>query len=83
MCFLNHEIWRARLEREEKELSSLTGDDRDKADKAGKDKRVHPVDAPTGSLRARLLKQMTATDSSSKTAASDLLYNLCADEGAA
>ncbi|CAN0589886.1 unnamed protein product, partial [Ectocarpus sp. 12 AP-2014] len=54
-----------------------------RAEKLSKDKRVHPVDAPKGTLRARLLKQMTATESSSKTAVSDLLFNLCADEGAA
>lgn len=60
---------------------SLTGDDRKRAEQLTKDKRVHPVDAPKGSLRARLLKQMTATESSSKTAVSDLLFNLCGDEG--
>lgn len=75
------QVWKERLEREQKELTSLTGDDHKRAEKIGKDKRVHPVDAPKGSLRARLLKQMTATESSSKTAVSDLLFNLCADEG--
>eukprot|EP00752_Nemacystus_decipiens_P003150 g2917.t1 len=75
------EVWKERLELEQKELMSLTGDDRKRAEKLAKDKRVHPVDAPKGSLRARLLKQMTATESSSKTAVSDLLFNLCgADE---
>ncbi|CAN0518611.1 unnamed protein product, partial [Ectocarpus sp. 8 AP-2014] len=66
-----------------RELASLTADDYKRAEKLGKDKRVHPVDAPKGTLRARFLKQMTATESSSKTAVSDLLFNLCADEGAA
>lgn len=60
---------------------SLTGDDRKRAEELSKDERVHPVDAPKGSLRARLLKQMTAIESSSKTAVSNLLFNLCADEG--
>eukprot|EP00903_Cladosiphon_okamuranus_P007566 g7340.t1 len=73
-------VWKERLEREQKELMSLTGDDRRRAEKFAKDKRVHPVDAPKGSLRARLLKQMTATESSSKTAVSELLFNLCGDE---
>lgn len=76
------QVWKERLEREQKEVMSLTGDDRERAEKLAKDKKVHPVDAPKGSLRARLLRQMTATESSSKTAVSDLLFNLCADEGA-
>lgn len=80
-CRTCRQVWKERLEREQKELASLTGDDRKRAEKLSKDKRVHPVDAPKGSLRARLLKQMTATESSSKTAVSDLLFNLCADEG--
>lgn len=75
------QVWKEQLEREQRELMSLTGDDRKRAEELTKDKRVHPVDAPKGSLRARLLKQMTATESSSKTAVSDLLFNLCADEG--
>ncbi|CAM9639065.1 unnamed protein product, partial [Hapterophycus canaliculatus] len=73
-------VWQERLERQRDELASLTGDERERAEKLSKDKSVHPVDAPKGSLRARLLKQMTTTESSSKTAASDLLFNLCADE---
>ncbi|CAB1108356.1 unnamed protein product [Ectocarpus sp. CCAP 1310/34] len=73
-------VWKQRLEREKRKLASLTGDDYKSAEKLSKDKRVHPVDAPKGTLRARLLKQMTATESSSKTAVSDLLFNLCADE---
>ncbi|CAM9153111.1 unnamed protein product [Ectocarpus sp. 4 AP-2014] len=73
-------VWKQRLEREKRELASLTGDDYKRAEKLSKDKRVHPVDAPKGTLRARLLKQMTATESSSKTAVSDLLFNVCADE---
>lgn len=76
-------MWRQRLEREKRELASLAGDDYKRAEKLSKDKRVHPVDAPKGTLRARLLKQMTATESSSKTAVSNLLFNLCADEGTA
>lgn len=75
------QVWKERLEREQEELASLTGDDRERAEKLSKDRRVHPVDAPKGSLRARLLKQMTATESSSKTAVSDLLFNLCENEG--
>lgn len=59
----------------------MTGEDKEKSEKASKDRRVHPIDSPRGSLRARLLKQMTATESSSKTAVSDLLFNLCKDEG--
>lgn len=74
-------MWQERLEREEKELLSLTGEEKEKAEMASKDRRVHPIDAPRGSLRGRLLKQMTATESSSKTAVSDLLFNLCKDEG--
>ncbi|CAN0554765.1 unnamed protein product, partial [Ectocarpus sp. 12 AP-2014] len=61
-------VWKQRLEREKRELASLTGDNYKRAEKLSKDKRVHPVDAPKGTLRARLLKQMTATESSSKTA---------------
>lgn len=60
---------------------SLSGDERKQAEKAVKDRRVHPIDAPKGSLRARLLKQMTAIESSSKVAVSDLIFNLCNDEG--
>lgn len=63
-------------------LGSLSGEERERAEKAIKDRRVHPVDAPRGTLRARLLSQMTAIESSSKAAASDLLYNLCSSEGA-
>ncbi|CAM9227686.1 unnamed protein product [Scytosiphon promiscuus] len=74
------QVWKERLRRERAEVSSLTGDERERAEKQSKDRSVHPVDAPRGSLRARLLKQMTATESSSKTAVSDLLFNLCADE---
>lgn len=74
-------MWRRRLEQEKQELALATGDAHERADKAMRDNRVHPVDAPRGSLRARLMKQMTATESSSKTAACDLLFNLCSDEG--
>ncbi|CAM9629596.1 unnamed protein product [Laminaria digitata] len=74
------EVWRRRLEQEKTELDLATGDAHERAEKAMRDNRVHPVDAPRGSLRARLMKQMTATESSSKTAACDLLYNLCKDE---
>lgn len=76
-------MWRRRLEQEKNELASATGDARERAEKAMRDSRVHPVDAPRGSLRARLMKQMTATESSSKAAACDLLFNLCSDEGTA
>lgn len=74
-------MWRRRLEQEKTELDLATGDAHERAEKAMRDNRVHPVDAPRGSLRARLMKQMTATESSSKTAACDLLFNLCKDEG--
>ena len=74
-------MWRRRLEEERLELELATGAAHERAEKAMRDSRVHPVDAPRGSLRARLMKQMTATESSSKTAACDLLYNLCSDEG--
>lgn len=74
-------VWQDELRREEDALHHLTEEERQKAEKSMKDRRVHPVDAPRGSLRARLLSQMTATESSSKTAASDLLYNLCSSEG--
>ncbi|CAM9483465.1 unnamed protein product [Sphacelaria rigidula] len=73
-------VWKEQLEREEAMLGSLSGEERERAEKAIKDRRVHPVDAPRGTLRARLLSQMTAIESSSKAAASDLLYNLCSSE---
>lgn len=78
---VENKAWKDQLQREEDELHSLTGEEREKAEKSIKDRRVHPVDAPRGSLRTRLLSQMTATESSSKTAASNLMYNLCSSEG--
>ena len=82
-CF---QVWREQLAREQEEVMCLSGDGRRQVDKASTTKdttgrRVHPVDAPRGSLRARLFKQMTATEGSSKAAVSDLIFNLCEDEG--
>ncbi|CAN0193315.1 unnamed protein product [Ascophyllum nodosum] len=79
------EVWREQLAREQEEVMCLSGDGRRQVDKASTTKdttgrRVHPVDAPRGSLRARLFKQMTATEGSSKAAVSDLIFNLCEDE---
>lgn len=78
LCF---QVWKEHLDREHREIMLLSGDERKQAEKTVKDKRIHPIDAPKGSLRARLLKQMTATESSSKVAVSDLIFNLCNDEG--
>lgn len=74
--------WKQRVSEEEERIGRLTGDERKHAEQAAKDRRVHPADAPRGTLRAKLIAQMTSTESSSKTAASDLLFNLCGDEGA-
>lgn len=77
----HRQAWKEQLEREQSSLLSLTGAEREQAEKAIKDRRVHPVDAPRGSLRSRLFASMTSTESSSKAAASDLLFNLCGNEG--
>ena len=40
-------------------------------------KSVDPVDSPPGTIRSRLLHQMTSIDSSIKRYASELVYELC------
>lgn len=74
-------VWKKKLQEEHEKLRSLSGEEREHAEKTANDRRVHPVDAPPGSLRARIFVQMTSTETSSKIAASDLLFNLCDDEG--
>ncbi|CAM9983333.1 unnamed protein product [Discosporangium mesarthrocarpum] len=73
-------VWQERLERERAEISTLRGEEREKAERARKDREIHPVDAPRGTLRARLLSLMTANVGSLKRAASELLYSLCSSE---
>ena len=42
---------------------------------------IDPVDAPAGSLRARLLRHMTSLDSQLKRCTAELLYLLCNEDG--
>ena len=45
--------------------------------KERKDARVHPIDAPPGTLRHRLLSLMTSLKSGAKRYATELVWELC------
>mmetsp|Transcript_37908 Transcript_37908/g.49910 ORF Transcript_37908/g.49910 Transcript_37908/m.49910 type:complete len:495 (+) Transcript_37908:77-1561(+) len=67
-------IWQEK-KRKEEELGQLEMDELDASER-----KMHPIDAPKGTLRAKLISLLTAIDSTTKRYAGELLYALCNNE---
>jgi len=70
--------WQERVVAEKEARAALpAGPAREAADAKARDARMHPVDAPAGTLRASLLQVLTSFSSSAKRLSAELVWAVC------